>query len=155
MQDTIKKTTKDLIDNLLCNETELEVSVDSEGNYKIDIHTKDEHALIGKENERFDAFSHLLKRMIAKTLGEDVKLIIDVNNIRSKNDEVLKTKASIIAERARAFKKDMELDPMTSYERRVIHSFLEGSPNIKTESVGEGRQRRLIIRYVENNSDTI
>lgn len=155
MKEIIKKTTKELIENLLCGETEFEVEIDSEGNYRIDIQTKDENALIGKENERFDAFSHLLKRMVSKTLGDDIKLIIDVNNIRSKNDEVLKTKASIIAERARAFKKDMELDPMTSYERRVIHSFLEGSPNIKTESVGEGKQRRLVIRYVENSEDVI
>lgn len=152
MKNLIEKTTKDLIENLLCTETDFVVDFDQNGIYKILIQTKDEESLIGKENERFEAFSHLLKRILAKTIGEETKIIVDVNNIRGKNDDILKTKASIIAERARAFKKDMELDPMTSYERMVIHSHLEGSPNIKTESIGEGKQRRLVIRYTEEKT---
>lgn len=152
MKALVEKTTKELIENLLCSDTEVSVEFDSSGVYRISVQTKDENSLIGKDNERFEAFSHLLKRILAKTLGEEMKIIVDVNNIRGKNDEAIKTKASIVAERARAFKKDIELEPMTSYERRIVHSHLEGSPNIKTESVGEGKQRRLVIRFVEEKT---
>jgi spoIIIJ-associated protein len=117
--------------------------------YKVNLKTLDEHTFIGKDSEKFEAFSHLLRKMLSKHLGE-ARVIIDINNLRGKNDDALKAKATILADRARAFKKDVELEPMTSYERRIVHSFLEGAPFIKTESVGDGSSRRLVIRYIEN-----
>lgn len=149
MKEKITSTIKNFASHLSANEFEIDI-VEDNGIYKISMQTVDEHIFIGKENERFEAFSHLLKRMLSKVLGEDVKILIDINNLRGKNDDALKTKASIIAERARAFKRDVELEPMSSYERRVIHSFLEGAPLVKTESIGEGLSRRLVIRYIEN-----
>ncbi len=149
MIDRLKEITKELTSHLSSDEVLINVIKEGES-YKISIETKDEKSFVGKDNERFVALSHLLKRMLSKILGEEVKIFIDINNLRGKNDEALKSKASILAERARAFKKDVELDPMSSYERRVIHSFLEGAPFIKTESIGDGATRRLVIKYVEH-----
>ncbi|MEK7526803.1 MAG: R3H domain-containing nucleic acid-binding protein, partial [Patescibacteria group bacterium] len=56
----------------------------------------------------------------------------------------------IMAERARSFKTNMELEPMSPYERMIIHSALESLPDIKTESVGFGRGRKVVIKYVES-----
>ena len=53
-----------------------------------------------------------------------------------------------MAERARELKYDVEMEPMSSYERLIIHSVLQGSANIKTESQGDGRSRRVVVRYV-------
>lgn len=148
MIEEITKVIKSLADHLSTESLDIEVSEEG-ATFVIKLKTPDERNLIGKENERFDAFSHLVKKILSKKIGEDKKIIIDINDLRGKNDDALKAKASIIADRARAFKKDMELEPMSSYERRVIHAHLEGSPFIKTESIGEGKQRRLIVRYVE------
>lgn len=144
----LKETVKSLISHLSSDEVLVDVSKDG-NTFKISIETKDERSLVGKDNEKFEALSHILKKILSKNIGEEFKIVIDVNNLKGKGDDALKAKASILAERARAFKKDIELDPMSSYERRVIHAFLEGSPSIRTESVGEGSQRRLVIRYIE------
>lgn len=115
----------------------------------ISITSPDDHILIGRENERFEAVSHLIKRMLAKTHGEDTRIIVDINGLLAKRDDQIRKKASMMAERARAFKIDVELDPMSSYERMIIHSHLENEPSVRTEPVGEGRNRRLVIRYSE------
>ncbi len=61
----------------------------------------------------------------------------------------------MLAKRARSFKIDVEMDPMTSYERMLVHSHLEGRPNIKTESIGEGKERRLVIKFVEDGDESV
>ena len=59
----------------------------------------------------------------------------------------LQTKAKMMAERARSFQYDVELSPMTAYERLIIHTTLQNEPHVKTESQGEGRNRRVVIKY--------
>ncbi len=137
-----------LLEKLTNTEFALDVTEDH-GAWKIAITSADEHALVGRDNEKYEALSHLLKRMIAKEHGEEIKVIIDINGMRAKNEEALKAKAKIIAGRAREFKTDVEMEPMSSYERMLIHAALDGEPNIKTESIGEGRQRRLVVKYIE------
>ena len=145
--DKIKEIAVSLIEKLGVSGATVDVSHEND-TWKISIESSDEHALIGPDNDRFDALTHLVKRIIAKDLGDEAKVTLDVNGIRAKNEQSLKTKASIIADRARAFKIDVEMDPMSSYERMIVHSHLEGAPNIKTESVGEGKNRRLVIKYI-------
>jgi spoIIIJ-associated protein len=52
-----------------------------------------------------------------------------------------------MAERARSFQYDVELSPMSAYERLIVHTTLQNAPNVKTESLGEGRNRRVVIKY--------
>lgn len=144
----IKNLIQSLIEKLGVNEVTLDV-INNNGILEISIQSPDEKALIGHDNEKFEAFSHIIKRITAKEFGEDIKIVVDINNMRTKKEEILKSKASIIADRARAFKIDVEMDPMSSYDRRIIHSHLESSPNIKTESIGEGYNRRLVVKYIE------
>lgn len=146
--DKIKEITKSLLHNLGVEGAVFEV-LEENGVWKIHIESTDEAALVGQDGDKFDALSHLLKRMITKELGEEAKIVVDVNKIRAKKENELKVKAGIIADRARAFKINVEMDPMSSYERMVVHSHLEGAANIKTESIGEGRNRRLVIKFVE------
>jgi predicted RNA-binding protein Jag len=74
-------------------------------------------------------------------------LIIDVNEQRTKHIRDLQTKALMMAERARSLQYDVELSPMSSYERLIIHTTLQNAANVKTESQGEGRERRVVIKY--------
>lgn len=148
MTDKITDITKELVSKVGVSDANISVSSEN-GVYTVSVDTNDEKSLIGREKDRFEAFSHLLKRMLAKVLGEDAKVRVDVNNTLKKTEEVLIMKAKMTAERARTFKRDVEMEPMSSYERRIVHSALESIPNIKTESHGEGRARRLIVRFVE------
>lgn len=94
---------------------------------------------------------YLFKRMFNKTTahGEEMfKCTIDINDLQSKADLKIKTKALEAAEEARRLKADVLMDPMSSYERMVAHSTLSGSSDITTESIGEGRERRLKVKYL-------
>jgi spoIIIJ-associated protein len=54
----------------------------------------------------------------------------------------------MMAERARYFKSNIEVDPMPAFERRIVHMFLEDAKDIKTESEGQGSNRRVVIKYI-------
>ena len=73
--------------------------------------------------------------------------LVDVNDYRVKQIKDLQAKALMMAERARSFQYDVELTPMSSYERLIVHTTLQDAPNVKTESQGEGRNRRVVIKY--------
>lgn len=53
----------------------------------------------------------------------------------------------MLAERARTFKHDVEMSPMSPYDRLIVHASLTGLPDIKTESLGEGQVRHIVIKY--------
>lgn len=115
------------------------------------IKTPEQGLLIGENGDTFNALSHLIRRIAGKDMEEMPDFAIDVNDYRAGMVEKLKITAVMLANRARDMKVDVEMDPMSSYERLIIHGALSEQPNIKTESIGEGRERRLIIRYVENS----
>lgn len=116
------------------------------------VRTKESPLLIGANGEHLGAFNYIVRRIAAKAAGKEtpVKFFVDVNDYHDKTLEALKAKAKIMSERARSFKVDIELEPMTSYERMLVHSLLEGVPDIKTESKGEGAARRVVIKYISS-----
>ncbi len=129
------------------------------GSPKFTIRTAESSILIGTKGAHLMALNHVVKKMATQGTEEDeaaTRFFIDVNNYQEKVEEELKNKAKIMCERARSFKVDIELDPMSSYERMIIHAALQNIPDIKTESKGEGRNRRVVIKYLEpGSSDNI
>ncbi len=150
MNEKIEKMVKELLEHLSVPAPSIKVEGD-QGSWNISIQSQDDRPMVGRDGERFDSFSHLVKRMLVKDIGEDARVTVDVNGRLARNVEALKTKAAIIAERARSFRHDIEMEPMSSYDRMIIHTALEGMPNIKTESVGSGRDRHLVVKYVEES----
>lgn len=112
------------------------------------IRTDDSKTLIGAEGAVLDALNHVVRRIIERILGEKAAhtISIDVNGYRSRKIEELANKARMVAERVRLFKSDVELSPMTSYERMIIHALFAEDPDITTESAGEGKFRRVIMK---------
>ncbi len=110
--------------------------------------------LVGPGSEGFLAINHLINKMIEKETGEGelVRVTIDINGYQKKRVENIKTIAHMMAERARFFKSSVELDPMSAYERRIVHEFLANTKDVLTESTGEGRDRRVVIRFAEQTS---
>ena len=98
--------------------------------------------------------SHILKKIAGKIFESENKeppaFILDVNGYYSKRINNLKEMAKMGAERARFFKKEVALDPMNAFERRIVHMVLSEFTDIKTESVGiEGIDRRIVIKPEE------
>ena len=115
------------------------------------LRTKDSGALIGARGETLHALNHLVKRMLeTKNPGseEAFRFVVDVNGYHLKHIKMLEAQANTLAERARTFKYDIEMSPMSPYDRMIVHAALQGSPNIKTESFGEGQVRHIVIKYV-------
>jgi spoIIIJ-associated protein len=108
--------------------------------------------MIGRDGETLRSLNHIVRKMLEKNSSEEetATVFIDINGYQKKRFEDLKTIAHMMAERARYFKSNIEVDPMPAYERRIVHMFLEGAKDIKTESEGSGPNRRVVIKYVEN-----
>lgn len=112
--------------------------------------------LLGPHGDGVHALDYLVKkiaekRAVATEAGIQeggLMFLVDVNDHRVKQIKDLQTRALMMAERARSFQYDVELTPMTGYERLIIHTTLQDAQNIKTESLGEGRSRRVVIKYV-------
>jgi len=116
------------------------------------VSTPDSAILIGERGARLLALNHILKRMVEKADPEKkTTFTVDVNDYQKKRADEIRTKAHILAERARYFKSSVEMDPMSSYERMIVHAEFSESPDIKTESTGHGKDRRVILRYAESH----
>lgn len=119
------------------------------------ITAEDGKKLIGSHGDTIHAIDLLIKKMVeaklpAPTPGVETEaphFLIDVNEYRTRQIKDLQTKALMMAERARSFQYDVELSPMSAYERLIVHTTLQGAANVRTESQGEGRNRRVVIRY--------
>ena len=121
--------------------------------------TQDPRELIGIRGETIQAIDHLVKKIVEQRAGVpegEVRLpaqtggemfLVDVGGYRTKQIKDLQAKALMLAERARSFQYDVELTPMSAYERLIVHTTLQDAPNVKTESQGEGRSRRVVIKY--------
>jgi spoIIIJ-associated protein len=118
------------------------------GNIVFAIKTEESKQLIGRNGETLRALTHIVKKMVEKA-GGDRKFGIDVNGYRANKIKELEKTARLLAERARSLKYDVEMAPMSAYERMVVHSVLADEKEIETESRGEGRDRRLVIKFVQ------
>ncbi len=91
---------------------------------------------------------HRVFGLVAKKFGEGL-MIIDVNNFRKEREKFIVELAKAGAKKAAATKSDVVLPPMNAYERRLIHSELSIRPDIKTESIGQGSGRQVVIKFLE------
>ena len=145
------KIVKELLGALGASYSEVTAS-EIAGQTVVGIKTDDARSLIGSHGDTVHALDLLVKKIYEKrhpaAEGEDGPMfLIDVNDYRAKQIKDLQTKALMLAERARSFQYDVELTPMSAYERLIIHTTLQNAPNVKTESQGEGRNRRVVIKY--------
>lgn len=110
------------------------------------LRTRDEKLLTGEDGKRLLALNHLARRMAEHEHGQVEHFLIDVNDYHRKRFEEIRDSAKMAAQRARYFKKSVELEPMTAFERRIVHLVLQEYPDILTESTGEGMARKVVIK---------
>jgi len=149
--EAIKKIIEDFLNKLTVDFDEIEI-IENEIHPTLHIKTGDSGVLIGNNGENLKALNHIIKKIVEKKLNQEngnVKLqfLLDVNDYYGKKLETLKSQAKILVERARMFKSDVEMSPMNAYERMIIHATFANDNEIKTQSEGEGKTRRVILKY--------
>jgi len=107
--------------------------------------------LIGRRGETLDAMQYLLSLVINRNLGIYKRIILDAANYRQKREDILIRLANRMAEKATRMRRNLTLEPMNSYERRIIHSALQNHKYVDTYSVGEEPNRKVVIRYRYGN----
>lgn len=101
--------------------------------------------VIGKRGKNLDALQFLMNLIVNKGRENYIRTLFDVEDYRQKREETLKRLAKKMAEKCRYYNNKVKLEPMNPYERRIIHSFLQGEEDIITYSEGEDPYRRIVI----------
>ena len=117
---------------------------------KVSIDGDDLGLLIGYRGNTLNAIQLLFTQMLKIDREEGINVLVDVNNYRVRRNEYLCSLAKKACDEARESKQDIELAPLSSYERRVIHMALQTEKNIKTESAGEGEERHIVVKFIKN-----
>ncbi len=114
----------------------------------VSINSAESDRLIGLNGEHLRALNMIARRLVEAKHGENSgSFLIDVNGYHETAMEKVRQGARMLAQRARLFKHDVELEPMSSYERLVVHELFSEDPEIKTESAGEGKFRHIVLKY--------
>lgn len=101
--------------------------------------------MIGRRGETLRSLQYLLNLLIHRQGGRWPQVVVDIGQYRQRRQDSLEGLALRMAERVRQSGRPMPLEPMSSFERRVIHMVLRNDTSVYTESNGEGEQRKIII----------
>ncbi|MBQ1252611.1 MAG: protein jag [Firmicutes bacterium] len=111
----------------------------------LDLVGKDLGILIGRRSETLDALQYLTNLTVSRHFEDRNKFILDVEGYRAKREETLERLAKKLAERVKESGKNMSLEPMSPYERRIIHTVLQSDDHVRTFSEGEEPYRKVVI----------
>lgn len=150
----IEETTKELLDEMgfqatiyiATSASTSEEEVSEETPISVELQLTDSKYLIGKYGVNLSALQHILRILIRKKTDERINFNVDVNNYREEQKQALVTLAAEMGEKVQKEKKSFMLRPMNAYERRIVHVELDKMDGILTESVGEGDDRKVIIK---------
>lgn len=101
--------------------------------------------LIGRRGETLAALQLLVNLLLNRKVKERYRMLVDVEHYRQHRDDNLRSLAMRVAQQVQQSQRAMTLEPMTPYERRIVHMTLQESPAIQTQSTGEGEQRRVVV----------
>lgn len=110
------------------------------------IHPDDARLLIGEGGQNLAALEHLIRRLLHKDAVAPPPVFVDVNGYRAHQIEAVKEEARDYAKQARLYRKEIHLRPMSSFERRIVHTALSEYPDLTTESVGNDPRRMVVIK---------
>jgi spoIIIJ-associated protein len=149
---TIKKKTKDEVKEFITKlldlmgiEAKVEVTEDS-SQVMVRLNGQNMGLVIGYRGETLDALQYLTNLVINKDKEEFKRVLIDTENYRSKREETLRRLAKRLAYKVQRTRKNIVLEPMNPYERRIIHSTLQNHPHVATYSEGDEPYRKVVIR---------
>ena len=105
--------------------------------------------LIGKDGRTLNSLQLLIRQAIQNETGFNIKVNLDASNYRAKKVKYFEYDIKNIVREVQKTKLDTKLEPMNSYQRRIVHSLVSNYDNIETESIGEEPNRCVVIKYIE------
>ena len=138
LTDVFKAMNLEAVVNVEFDSTENELS--------IDVKAEDMGVLIGKRGQTLDSLQYIVSLAINKDSNEYVKVKLDSENYRIRRKETLENLAKNIASKVKRTGRQVSLEPMNSFERRIIHSALQGDPDCETFSEGNDPYRKVVVK---------
>ena len=128
------------------------VAPDAGGDTEViaDLDGRDKELLLERGAELLKAFEHLAFRALRLEPAYHEKIHLDCGGYRALRFEELRMTARVAAERVQSSKQAFRLNPMSSRERRIVHLTLKDMPGIRTESVGMGEERQVVIHPADS-----
>ncbi len=112
----------------------------------LDVKGDDLGILIGRRGQTLAALQYIVRLMVGRRVDKWVPVVIDVEGYRQRRAEALKRFAVEMADRVKSRGAPFTLEPMPPHERRIIHMALADHPQVFTESIGQGEERKVVIR---------
>lgn len=142
----IKKYLKDIGSKM---NIDLNLEVREEENiFNVTMVSNNNPILIGKDGKNLNAIQQLLRQSLKNLTNIDIKVNLDASNYKAKRVKNFEYQIKNIVREVQKTKIDTKLDPMNSYQRRIVHSLLSDFSNVTTESVGEEPNRCVVIKYI-------
>lgn len=138
----------------VCKALGLEVSLKSftrEEVIKILIETNQNSYLIGHNGATLSSLNELVKLAVSNKFKRKYRILLDIGNYKDKKYHKVIGNAKRCAKEVLKTHMEIKLDPMTPDERKKVHNALASFKNISTESVGDGKERAIVIKYVESS----
>ena len=140
--------------NLGVNDAEIEIEADSE-DVRINISCGDDYgSVIGRRGETLDAIQYLTRLVINRGSDEYRRVSINVGNYREKRENTLRALARKNAAKVRKYGRNVVLEPMNPYERRIIHTTVQEIEGVTSHSVGSDGDRKVVITLEEGVKPT-
>ena len=148
--DTIKTFLSGALENMGLDDAQIQVGK-SEEKDTVEVRVSGSHmgVLIGRRGETLDAMQYLISLVVNRKHEGKTRILLDTENYRAKRIAALTAVAEKTAAKCLKYKKNFGLEPMSPYERRIIHATLSGREHITTASVGSEPRRRVIVTYVK------
>ena len=130
-------------------ELEVEIKMEyksAEGNLEIEFLGEDMGILIGKRGQTLDSLQYLTSLVVNKGRQGYIRVKLDTEDYRNRRKETLENLAKSIAYKVRKTRKPVSLEPMNPYERRIIHSALQGNRYVETYSEGNEPYRHVVVK---------
>lgn len=155
-KDEIQNLIKELVEKTTVKLNRISITEDGPKNLWVSVEVSEPHFFISREGEGLHALNQLVHRIIeAKNPKQEgggaeqsQSVLVDINGFQKKRVENIRAIAHMMSERARYFKSNIGVDPMSAFERRIVHEFLSKANDLKTESTGSGRDRHVVIKYI-------
>lgn len=154
-KDDIKSFIKEYVNNFATSinrKVNIEIR-ESENNYSVMLLGDDNAIIIGKDGKTLNSLQLLLHQSINNITGFNIRINVDAGNYKSNKEKKLEREIKRICKEVCSSKIEAKLDPMNSYERRIVHNALAEFKNISTASEGEEPNRHIVIRYKEEKED--
>ncbi len=140
-------TPKELLDTILGYlgfVAELDETRSEGGNLTLQIYMEESNRLIGRDGETLEALQFLMNRLVQAKDRDAEKVIVDCEHYRSMREDKIIQRVREVAERVRASGRSLQLEPMNSYERRIVHNAFKDDPEVATWSPNDSARIKQI-----------